>query len=265
MMLGKDVTSQFPEIENTMKNDTVLEIQNMTDITEKVKDISMTIKKGEVVGIYGLLGSGRTEILETIYGLRSLKSGKIILKGKECAHNKSSKDMVKNGVFLIPEDRRYLSIFRDFFTIRENLSIGYLDKISNKIGLINSKKEHELFKDITSRPELRVKYTRENQDIEELSGGNQQKIVLGRWIYRDNLELLLLDEPTHGIDVGVKYDIYVLIRKIAAQGKAILMISSELPELTGVCDRLYVIKNGQMIGEMNRNDFSNEVVLEMVL
>ena len=158
-----------------------------------------------------------------------------------------------------------MSIFRDAFTIRENLTIGYMEKLSNKLGLIDKKKERQLFCELTSKPELRVKYANETQNITELSGGNQQKIVLGRWIYRDNLQLLLLDEPTNGIDVGVKYDIYVLIRMMAKAGKGVLIVSSELPELTGICDRLYIMKDGARIGEMERKDFSDEKILEMVL
>lgn len=265
MMLGKDVSSQFPEVVNTAKKEKVLEIQNLTDIQERIHNINLEVHQGEVVGIYGLLGSGRTEILESVYGLRDVKEGRILLGGEECPKKKKAEDMVRKGVFLVPEDRRHLSIFRDFYTIRENVSIGYLDRISNKLGLISKKKEKILFKDITSREDLRVKYARDNQDIEELSGGNQQKLVLGRWIYRENMELLLLDEPTHGIDVGVKHDIYVLIRKLASEGKGILVVSSELPELTGICDRLYIIKEGLFKGELERREFENERILEMVL
>lgn len=265
MMLGKEVTSQFPEVIHSAKEDLLLEIRDLSDQEGRIMDISMNVKKGEVVGIYGLLGSGRTEIMESIYGLRSIKSGNIIVNGEECPTTKKSGDMIKKGVFLIPEDRRHLSVFREFYTIKENMSIGYIDKISNRFGMINKKKENQLFEEITSKPELRVKYARPNQDMEELSGGNQQKIVLGRWIYRENLELLLMDEPTHGIDVGVKYDIYVLIRKLAAEGKSVLMVSSELPELTGVCDRLYIIRDGRIKGELQRGEFENEKILEMVL
>ena len=265
MMLGRDVSSQFPEVVNTAKKEKALEVRNLTDVGKRVSHINLNVCQGEVVGLYGLLGSGRTEILESIYGLRGILEGEVFLHGEICPPGKRSGDMIKKGVFLIPEDRRHLSIFREFFTIRENLSIGYLDQISGFLGMISRKKERKLFRDITSREELRVKYARENQDIEELSGGNQQKLVLGRWIYRKNLELLLLDEPTHGIDVGVKYDIYVLIRKMAARGKGILVVSSELPELTGICDRLYIIKDGQIKGELSRREFENEKILEMVL
>ncbi len=264
MMLGRDVSSQYPQVVNTSKDETVLEMQNVRDATGRLKKVDLSIKRGEVVGIYGLLGSGRTELLEAIYGLNKY-SGIIKLEGEPVKNGSPPQDMIEKGVLLIPEDRRHNSLFRDFFKIRENMSIGYMDKISNKFSLISSRKEKELFKSISERPSLRVKYARDNQDIEELSGGNQQKIVLGRWIFRENLKVLLMDEPTQGIDVGVKHDIYVLIRGMAAEGKSVIIVSSELPELTGVCDRLYVLKEGKIKAELNRDEFDNERVLEMVL
>lgn len=264
LMLGRDVTSQYPEVVNTAKKDTVLEIKNLKDQSGRLKHIDMSVKYGEVVGIYGLLGSGRTEILEAIYGLNPCR-GSIELDGERLRESKTPREMIEKGILLIPEDRRHNSLFRDFFKIRENMSIGYMDKISNKFTLISSRKEKALFQSISQQPSLRVKYASDTQDIEELSGGNQQKIVLGRWIFRENLKVLLMDEPTQGIDVGVKHDIYVLIRDMAAQGKSVIIVSSELPELTGVCDRLYVLKDGVMKAELERKEFDNEKVLEMVL
>lgn len=264
LMLGRDVTSQFPPVEDTSTDEMMLEIDNLSDATGKLSRISMNVKKGEVVGIYGLLGSGRTELLEAIYGLNP-RRGKIALEGGPVGQNEKPYDMIARGVLFAPEDRRHNSLFRDFFTIRENVSIGYMDKISNRMNFINTKKEKELFRTISSNPSLRVKYTRDTQDIEELSGGNQQKIVLGRWIFNDHLKVMLMDEPTQGIDVGVKYDIYVLIRDLARQGKSVIIVSSELPELTGVCDRLYVLKDGTFKAELSRDEFDNEKVLEMVL
>lgn len=265
MMLGKDVSGHYPPVESTVQNEPVLEMKGVTDITGKIHDITMNIRKGEVVGLYGLLGSGRTETLESVFGLRGIRNGEILLYGEKIPDQKKPADMVAKGVAFVPEDRRHLSIFRDTLNLRENMTIGYVDKISNNSGIINRKAEKSLFRDLTARQELRVKYARDDQSIMQLSGGNQQKIVLGRWIYRENLQLLLLDEPTNGIDVGVKYDIYVLIRKMAADGKAVLIVSSELPELTGICDRMYIIKDGSLIDEISREDFDNEKILEMVL
>jgi ribose transport system ATP-binding protein len=265
MMLGKEVSGHYPAVTSCVQGNPILQMEHVADGGDKIHDVSMEVRCGEVVGIYGLLGAGRTETLETIFGLRTVAKGRVLLNGKEMRPNKRPREMIDSGAALVPEDRRNLSIFRDFFTIRENMTIGYLDKISTRAGFINKRAERALFRDLASRPELRVRYTKDNQDISQLSGGNQQKVVLGRWIYRDNLKLLLLDEPTNGIDVGVKYDIYVLIRKMASDGKGVLIVSSELPELTAICDKLYIMKDGQIVDTVVRKDFDNEKILEMVL
>jgi ABC-type sugar transport system ATPase subunit len=263
-MLGRDITSQYPAVENCLQEDVLLELENFGDNSGKIHDITMNVHKGEVIGVYGLLGSGRTELLESIYGLRPCK-GRRVINGEEIESDVTPKAMIRRGVFLIPEDRRHSSLFRDFFKLKENVSIGYLDKIANKIGLIDEKKEKEIFNKVANYPGLRCKYVSMNQDIGELSGGNQQKLVLGRWIFRDNLKLLLLDEPTQGIDVGVKHDIYVLIREMASKGIGILVISSDLPETTAICDRIYIIKDGTLCAQRNRNEFDNEEILGMIL
>jgi len=265
MMLGKDISSQFPPVENTARPEIMLEISGLADKSGKLKNVGLNVKKGEVVGLYGLLGSGRTEVLEAIYGLRARSGGEIRFDGKSCSPKLRASDMIKLGMFLVPEDRRHLSLFRDFYKIRENLSIGYLDRVVSRLRIASVRKEKKLFTEIAANPGLRVVYARDNQDIEELSGGNQQKIVIGRWIFRENIKLILMDEPTQGIDVGVKHDIYVLIRKLAAEGKSVLIVSSELPELTGVCDRLYIIHEGQVKAEFARDQFNNEKTLEMLL
>lgn len=263
LMLGRDVSSQFPEVVKSSTDKVLLDIKNLKDDTGRIRDVNMHVKEGEVVGIYGLLGSGRSELLEAIFGLNGC-IGKISLEGETINNNKRPEEMIKKGVFLIPEDRRYNSLFREFFNLRENVSIGYMDKVS-KFNFVSRKKESQLFKEISENQYLRVKYTKESQDIEELSGGNQQKLVLGRWIFKENLKVLLLDEPTQGIDVGVKHDIYVLIRNLAKEGKSIVIVSSELPELTGVCDRIYVLKDGNFKAEMSREEFDSEKILEVVL
>ena len=263
MMLGRDVSSQFPEVINTATEKIILDIKNLSDESGRIRNLNMYVKEGEVVGVYGLLGSGRTELLEAVFGLSRCK-GSIQLEGQEIHNKKKPEDMIKKGVFLVPEDRRHNSLFREFYTLVENVSIGYMDKIS-RFKFVSRAKEKELFKKVSDNSYLRVKYARESQDIEELSGGNQQKLVLGRWIFRDNLKVLLLDEPTQGIDVGVKHDIYLLLRNLAKNGKSIVIISSELPELTGVCDRIYVLKDGNFKAEIERAEFSDEQILEMVL
>ena len=150
-------------------------MEGLSDATGRISGISLNVNRGEVVGIYGLLGAGRTEILECIYGLRRVTAGKIKIADKLLPGKCIPEDMIREGVFLIPEDRHNRSIFKDFFNLRENLSIGYLHQISNRMKCVNKRAEKKLFADIASRPELRISYTRDAQDIGELSGGNQQR------------------------------------------------------------------------------------------
>jgi ABC-type sugar transport system ATPase subunit len=263
-MLGRDITVQYPVVENNAQNETCLEVRDLADHSGKITGVSFVVKTGEVVGIYGLLGSGRTEILEDIFGLYQRKNGTIFLGGKPIA-KQSPADMIKDGVVLIPEDRRNNSIIREYMTLEQNTTLGYFEKFSNVVGLITRRKEATVFKEIVRNPGLRVKFANKNQDIGELSGGNQQKIVLGRWIFRDNLRLVMMDEPTQGIDVGVKHDIYVIIRELTKKGVSVLMVSSELPELIGVCDRIIVLRDGTIKDELKYDEFDSERILGATL
>lgn len=263
-MLGRDISTQYPEVISYAKAEKCLAIQELADHSGKVKKASFDIRKGEVLGIYGLLGSGRTEIMEDIFGLEPKMGGEILLDGKKL-ENITPEKMIEQGVVFIPGDRRDNSIFREFITLEQNATLGYIKKFSNSIGLIKSKKENEIFEKVVNYPGLRVKFADKHQDIGDLSGGNQQKVVLGRWIFRDNLKLVMMDEPTQGIDVGVKHDIYVLIRELAEKGISVLMVSSELLELTGVCDRIAILRDGEIKGILDYEEFDNERILEMVL
>jgi ribose transport system ATP-binding protein len=263
-MLGRDIMAQYPVIENNAKDDVCLEVQNLACYSGKLSGVSFSVKKGEVLGIYGLLGSGRTEIMENIFGLRKRKSGTVTLYGKQFDKVYPAQ-MIAEGVVFIPEDRRNNSVISRFMTLEQNISLGYLDKCSNSIGLVNKKKEDDIFREIAHNPGLRVKYADKNQDIGDLSGGNQQKIILGRWIFRENLKLAMLDEPTQGIDVGVKHDIYELIRELAKKGISVLIVSSELPELTGICDRIVILKNGIITNCFTRDEMNDESILGAVL
>jgi len=263
-MLGRDISTQYPQVVSHAHKEPCLEVKNLADHSGKVTDVTFDVKKGEVVGIYGLLGSGRTEIMEDILGLNQKQEGVIALEGAPLERMTPAK-MIGKGVVLIPGDRRDNSIFREFFTLEQNATLGYIKRFSSRAGLISARKEAQVFKEVVNNPGLRVKYADKNQDIGELSGGNQQKVILGRWIFRENLKLVMMDEPTQGIDVGVKHDIYVLIRELAQRGISVLMISSELPELTGVCDRIVILRDGRIKGSLEYADFDNERILEMVL
>jgi ABC-type sugar transport system ATPase subunit len=263
-MLGRDIMAQYPVIENNAQTDVRLEVRDLACYSGKLSGVSFSVKKGEVLGIYGLLGSGRTEILENIFGLRKKKSGSIALDGKPI-HNAVPSRMIAEGIVFIPEDRRDNSIICKFLTLEQNITLGYFDRCAGKTGILDNGKEDAVFEEIARNPGLRVKYADKDQDIGDLSGGNQQKVILGRWIFRENLKLVMLDEPTQGIDVGVKHDIYALIRELTKKGVSVLMVSSELPELTGVCDSIVILKDGIIKEHLSREEIDSEKILEAVL
>jgi ribose transport system ATP-binding protein len=263
-MIGRDIANQYPEVVPYFSDETCLEVKNLADNMGRVTNVSFEVRKGEVLGIYGLLGSGRTEIMRAVMALDTPKNGEIFLDGKKL-DRMTPAGMIDMGVVLIPEDRRNNSIFRQFLTLKHNVTLGYMKRFSGTLGLLNGKMEDSVFEEVVEYPGLRVKFADKNQDIGDLSGGNQQKVVLGRWIFKDNLKLAMFDEPTQGIDVGVKHDIYVLIRSLAERGISVMIVSSELPELTGVCDRIIVLKGGEIKGQLKHGEFDNEKILEMVL
>ncbi len=264
-MLGRDMGSQYPEVVSTRKDRVILEGKNITDHAGKMHDFSFSVHEGEVVGLYGLLGAGRTEIAETVFGLAPAEKGTVLVDGKEMPSTYKVNDMIARGVLFIPEDRRHNGLFTDNFGIRENISLPSLSEVSSALGIINRAKEEEMAKRVATYESLRIKCRNFSQSVTELSGGNQQKVLIGRWIFHKALRMLIMDEPTQGVDVGVKRDLYLLIRELAAKGIGILMISSDLPELTGVCDRMYVIGDGSMKAELPRAEFDDEKILEMVL
>ena len=264
-MLGRDLGSQYPEVVSTRKDRVLLEAKGLTDHAGKMRNFNFTVNEGEVVGLYGLLGAGRTETAETVFGLAPALSGSVVVDGKEMSGNYKVTDMIDLGVMFIPEDRRSNGLFTENFGIRENISLPSLADVSTILGIINTTKEEAMAKRVATYDSLRIKCRDYSQSVTELSGGNQQKVLIGRWIFHRNMRMLIMDEPTQGVDVGVKRDLYLLIRELAAKGVGILMISSDLPELTGVCDRMYVIGDGSLKAELPREQFDDEKILEMVL
>jgi methyl-galactoside transport system ATP-binding protein len=212
---------------------------------------------GEILGIAGLDGSGRTETLETIFGVATKKSGTMHLHGRPIS-NKTPKDALSNGFALLTEERRATGIF-SILTIRENTTISSLKKYL-KHGLLSRKKMEESTD--WSIDAMHIKTPSQSTQIRSLSGGNQQKVILGRWLLTDP-EILLLDEPTRGIDVGAKYEIYQLIIDLAKQGKTVLMVSSEMPELLGVCDRILVMSGGRLAGEVDARTTTQEEIMTL--
>jgi len=260
-MVNRDIESLFPDVYPSA-SEKILELQNVCD-SVFLNDISLYLKKGEVVGLYGLVGSGRTELAELLYGLRPLTGGKILFNGEEIIP--STRKMLDNKVFLVPEDRREKGLFFNL-NLRTNLTISFLNMLVLFWGLLKKKEAVDLARKIADSDQLKLKYSNINQNIEELSGGNKQKIVIGRWISHEEVNVLIMDEPTQGIDVGAKYEVYTIIRHHAEERKAgVLFISSELPELIGVCDRIYVFKDGTIAGELSREEFDGEKILHLAL
>ena len=224
----------------------------------RLKDATFQLREGEILGIAGLDGSGRTEVLENLFGAMTRGGGTITLHGKEIK-NRTPKESIKNGFALLTEERRATGIFA-ILNIRENTVISSLKK-HKRLGLYLS--EASMKKDTQwSIDAMRTKTPTQETKIRSLSGGNQQKVILGRWLLTDP-EVLLLDEPTRGIDVGAKYEIYQLIIDLANKGKTVLMVSSEMPELLGVCDRILVMSGGQVAGEVDARTTTQEEILTL--
>jgi L-arabinose transport system ATP-binding protein len=255
MMVGRDLGDVFKELS---RNKTIGEILlQVTDLTsDYIRDISFTLRKGEILGFSGLVGAGRTEVMRAIIGADQLKSGDIIVNGKSVI-NKSPKDAIGHGIVMVPEDRKTQGILPNM-TVGENISISILNKLTNYLGLINKKRETTIIEE--SIRKLNVKTPNANKKILELSGGNQQKAIVARWLITEP-QVLILDEPTKGIDVGAKAEFYKLICEIAKQGVSVLLISSELPEIIGLSDRIIVMKNGKITGEFIREEASEDKLL----
>lgn len=258
MMVGRDLTERFPKKDNKAK-EMILQVKNLTALNQpSIQDVSFELYKGEILGIAGLVGSKRTEIVETIFGMRPKEYGEIILKGKT-VKNKSPEDAIKNGFALVTEERRSTGIF-SMLDVAFNSVISNLDRYKNKFRLLKNKDIERDTKWIVDS--MRVKTPSYSTKIGSLSGGNQQKVIIGRWLLTEP-EVLMLDEPTRGIDVLAKYEIYQLMIDLAKKDKGIIMISSEMPELLGVTDRILVMSNGRVAGIVKTSETNQEEIMEL--
>ncbi len=257
LMVGRELNERFPEKTNK-PGETVLSVEGLSARYSKVKDVSFEVKRGEILGIAGLAGAGRTEILETVYGIAARKSGAISVDGKR-VRNKNAKESIKNGFALLTEERRATGIF-GVLSIRENATVSSLDRAKLGGFWLSERK----LRDNTewAIKEMRIKTASQKTQIRTLSGGNQQKVILGRWLLTEP-EILLLDEPTRGIDVGAKYEIYRLMIELAESGKSVVMVSSELPEILGVCDRILVVSGGRIAGELDAKTATQEEIMTL--
>ncbi len=257
-MVGRELTNRFPPREN-VPGEEILRIEHFTSIDPKsFKDVHFELKKGEILGIGGLVGAQRTELMEAIFGIRLTTSGTVTYKGEEL-NIKRPRDAITKGIALLTEDRRATGIF-GVLSISDNVGIASLDKyVENKFVLNNKKLEVVVSENIKK---MSIKTPSSKTQIKTLSGGNQQKVIIGRWLANDP-DILILDEPTRGIDVGAKYEIYTIIADLAKQGKSIIMISSELPELIGMSDRIMVMCEGKVAGFVEGEEATQENIMSL--
>lgn len=255
MMVGRTLDEQYPVVEKEI-GETVLEVQNLC--TEALlKDVSFQVHRGEILGLAGLVGAGRTETARAIFGADRKSSGRVLIRGTEVNISKP-KDAIKQGIALIPEDRKKHGALLEM-TIRDNISFICVKDIS-KAGFVNRVEDRKLSQRYID--ELNVKTPSMEQLAKNLSGGNQQKVVLAKSL-AGNSDIILFDEPTRGIDVGAKKEIYVLMNELAKKGMAIIMISSEMQELLGMSDRILVMHEGEVMGELSKEEATQEKILEL--
>ncbi|WP_127530950.1 sugar ABC transporter ATP-binding protein [Paenibacillus kobensis] len=257
-MVGRDLKERFPERTN-VPGSTLLKVEKLTSSNPKsFQNVSFELKRGEILGLGGLVGAQRTELIEALFGLRSVASGSLSIDGKP-VRIKSPADAKKHKIALLTEERRVTGIF-PVLSVYENTIIANLGRYENKLGLINESKGKA---DAALNVEkFRTKTPSVNQQIRYLSGGNQQKVLLARWLLTDP-DILLLDEPTRGIDVGAKYEIYSIIIDLAKQGKSIIMISSEMPELLGMSDRIMVMSEGRLSGIVDGKQATEQEIMRL--
>ncbi len=256
-MVGRSLDKRFPDVDN-VPGDDFLEVRKLTTKYEPViEDVSFTVRRGEILGLYGLVGAGRSELLESLFGIRTIASGEIVMGGKKLRF-KNSKDAMEHSFALVTEERKFNGMFgKD--TIKFNTVITNLDSYKT-FGVLSNRKMQE-----AADREIKVMHTKcvsADELISALSGGNQQKVIIGKWLERSP-DVFLLDEPTRGIDVGAKYEIYQLIINMAKQGKTIIVVSSEMPEILGITNRIAVMSNHRLAGIVDTKDTDQEALLRL--
>ncbi len=265
-MVGRELSDRFPKREHHI-GEVMMEVKNWNVYhplyTDKkiVKDVNLNVRKGEVLGISGLMGAGRTELAMSIFGKSYGENitGQLFINGKE-VHLKSVKDAIKHKLAYVTEDRKGNGLILTN-PIKTNTTLANLEEVSNR-SVIDKDKELSVANEYKDK--LKTKCPTVEQNVGNLSGGNQQKVLLAKWMFA-NPDILILDEPTRGIDVGAKYEIYCIINQLVAEGKSVIMISSELPEILGMCDRIYVMNEGQMVGELDGKDATQEKIMTYIL
>lgn len=266
-MVGREITDRFPKRHDVKIGDINMEVKDWTVYhplypeRKVVDNVSLNVHKGEVVGIYGLMGAGRTELAMSIFGQSygTGITGTLTLGGKE-VHLKTPQEAIKNKLAYVTEDRKGNGLVLSN-SIKINTSLANLDSISNH-KVIDKDKEYQVAEEY--REKLKTKCPTVEQNVGNLSGGNQQKVLLAKWMFTDP-DVLILDEPTRGIDVGAKYEIYCIINDLVAAGKSVVMISSELPEVLGMSDRIYIMNAAKIVGELNAEEATQELIMSSIL
>jgi len=259
LIVGRPVKDKFPKIYIATSDKELLRLDNI-NVKDKLFNISLNLKKGEILGIVGALGAGKTELALTLFGAYKFSAeGEIFLENKKVSI-KSPVNAIKRGIALVPEDRRGLGLILNN-GIRFNISLPILRNI-NKYGFIKSKKENEITKKFIGK--LKIRCTSMEQRVDDLSGGNQQKVVLSKWLAAQS-KLVIMDEPTRGIDVGAKVEIYKLVGELSKQGVSIIFLSSEVPEICGMSDRVIVLYHGKIVKEVNHDQINEFEIQRLVL
>lgn len=258
-MVGRELTNVYPPKENTVADDVVLEVKDLCSIHDRsFQNVSFKLRKGEILGFGGLVGAQRTELMEAIFGMRHVKSGEVIMNGKSI-HVTKPRDAIKEGIGMITEDRRGTGIL-GCLSIADNVSISSLNNYLKVGPALDTGKIEKLVQENVAK--LSIKTPSSKTHIQSLSGGNQQKVIIARWL-ANNPDVLIMDEPTRGIDVGAKYEIYQIMISLARQGKAIIMISSEMPELIGMSHRILVMCAGKITGEVSGEEATQENIMSL--
>ena len=257
-MVGRELKNLYPP-KNNVPGEVVFEVKDFTSINPRsFRHVNFQLRKGEILGVGGLVGAQRTELMEGLFGIRSHSSGQIFYKGKEMSISRP-KDAIDSGIAMLTEDRRGSGIM-GVLSVADNISISSLNKYLDYGVMINSKKVEQLVQDNVKK--MNIKTPSSKTQIKSLSGGNQQKVLVGRWLANDP-DVLILDEPTRGIDVGAKYEIYCIIEELARSGKSIIMISSEMGELIGMSDRIMVMCDGRVTGFIDGKDATQENIMAL--
>lgn len=257
LMVGRELTNIYPPKPERVLGETALEVLDLTN-EPCFRHVSLSVRRGEILGIAGLMGAGRSELVETLFGMRKAQSGTVKINGTQ-RRIRSPKDAIAAGMALVTEDRKQTGLNLKT-TIKKDMSIVSLSQFCTAGQFIRDKQENAAVDDGIRR--LEIKTPGRNQMVTNLSGGNQQKVIIARWLMSDP-DIIIMDEPTRGIDVGAKYEIYAIMMELAAQGKAILMVSSEMPEIIGVCDRVVVMHEGRLTGELSEAEMNQEAIMAL--